>query len=173
VKVTYRDLSTDLSDLELAEPEMDIRSEGLYKKLVGESSAKQADDTDEPPCRPASTTIFHWVDFVCKRSETLLAQLQKELVEEGKRGKEVATLPVESVVENPNSYKADSSNGKDKMLDRLTFATITAKGLLGRGKQQWYRLRAYFLTKAESRKDVLTDTGVRLPITHTFELAIF
>jgi hypothetical protein len=168
-ELSYRDLSTDLSDLELAEPEMDIRAEEFAKKL---SPAKRANDAEDAPCRPAHTTIFHWVDFVCKRIEGLLAQLQKELVQEGKRGKEVVTLPVESVVANENSYKA-ASDEKGRTLDRLTFATLSARVLLGRSQQQWYRLRAYFLTMAESREDLLTGTRVQLPITQTFELAIF
>lgn len=170
-EMKYRDLSIDLSDLELAEPEMDIRAEELFKKLAGESLAKQADDAWER-CRPAHTTVFHWVDFVCKRAEALLTQLQKELVQEKKRGKEIAKLPGESLVENPNSYKA-GSHEKDDMLDRLSFATSAASRLLGQNMQQWYRLRAYFLRKAESRRDILTDTWVQLPITHTFELVIF
>lgn len=169
---TYRGLSTDLSDLELCDREMDIRAEELCKKLVGESSARQADDSGEPRCRPSHTTVFHWVDFVCKHIELLLMQLQKELVQERKRGKRKAMLPAESVVVNPNSYKASSDN-KGRMLDQLSFATCAASQLLGEGARQWHRLRAYFLTKAESRKDILTDTQLQLPITHTFELVIF
>lgn len=176
-RTEYREVSADLSDLELADPEMDIRSEEMYKEMVAEGAAKQTDkktddDAEEPGCRPAHTTVFRWVKFMCKRVEALLTQLQKELVQEKKRGKEVPKLPDESVVENPNSDKA-ASDEKDRKLDRLSFATCAAESLLGQGKQQWYRLRAYFLARAESRKDVLTETMVQLPITHTFELAVF
>ena len=171
-ETAYRDVSTNLSDLELADPEMDIREEELYKKLVAEGSAKQADDNKNPVCRPAHTTVFYWVEFTCKRIEALLMQLQKELVQQKKRGQKVAKLPAESHVDNPNSYKA-ASDKKARMLDRLSFATCAARLLFGQSKQQWYRLRAYFLTRAESRKDLLTDMRVRLPITQTFELAIF
>jgi len=176
-RTEYRDVSTDLSDLELADPEMDIRSEELYKEMVSEAAAKQigkktADDAEGPWCRPAHTTVFRWVEFMCEHVEALLTQLQKELVQEKKRGKTVSKLPAESVVENPNSDKAASSE-KDRKLDRLSFARCAADSLLGQGEKQWYRLRAYFLARAESRKDVLTETMVQLPITHTFERGVF
>lgn len=155
-ETTYREQSTDLSDLELADPEMDIRDEEFCKQLVADGAAKQTDDGVESRCRPSRTTVFYWVDFVCKRIEALLMQLQKELVQEKKRGNELAKLPAESLV-NPNSYKA-ASDEKGSRLDRLSLATCTASQLIIQSKQQWYRLRAYFLAKAESRKDVLTDT---------------
>jgi hypothetical protein len=170
-EIAYRDLSTDLSEMELAEPEMDVRAEELCGKLLEVSPPKKADDVDEPPCRPSYTTVFGWVDFACKRTESLLLQLQKELVQERKRGKEITKLPAEGLVENPNGYKS-TSDEKERMLDRLSFATCPVSRLLIQSKKQWYGLRAYFLTKAESRKDVLTDTRVQLPITQTFELAI-
>jgi hypothetical protein len=77
-------------------------------------------------------------------------------------------LPVESLVENPNSYKA-TSDEKGGMLDRVSFATCAAELLLGPGKQQWYRLRAYFLTIAESRNDLLTGTRLQMSVTQSFE----
>jgi hypothetical protein len=172
MEVAYRGVSADLSDLELVEPEMDVREEELYENVFEGGAAKQVGGVDEPPCRPAHTTVFGWVDFACKRTEALLLQLQKELVQERKRGKEIAQLPPEGLVENPNSYKA-ASDEKDRMLDRLSFAMCTAVQLVTQSKQQWYRLRAYFLIKAETRKDVLTETRVQLPITQTFEPAIF
>lgn len=176
-RTKYRDVSADLSDLELAAPEMDIRSEEMYKVLVAESATKQTDKktdhgSEEAECRPAHTTVFRWVKFMCKHAEALLTQLQKEMVQEKKRGREVPKLPEERFVENPNSSKA-ASEQKARNLDRLSFATCAADSLVGWGKQQWNRLRAYFLARAESRKDVLTETILRLPITQTFELVIF
>lgn len=173
----YRDVSANLSSLELVDPEMDIREEEMYKELVAESAARQTEKktghhAEEPVCRPAHTTVFRSVKFMCKHVEGLLMQLQKELVQAKKRGREVSKLPDESDVENPNSDKA-ASYDKSKKLDRLTFATCLADSLFGQGKRQWYRLRAYFLATAESRKDVLTETVVQLPITQTFELVIF
>jgi hypothetical protein len=169
-------VSVDLSDLQLVAPEMDIRATEKYKQMVADRAAKDTgkstNDGKEPECRPAHTTVFRWVDDMCKRVEGLLTQLQKELVQEKKRGREVPKLADESVVVNPNSDKA-ASDEKIQKLDRLSFATCAADGWLGQGKQQWYRLRAYFLAAAESRKDVLTETKVWMPITQSFELAIF
>jgi len=170
-EMSYWDVSIDLSDIELAEPEMDIRGEESYRELVLERPVRPTDEEGEQRCRPVRSTVFYWVKFVCNRIEGLLTQLQKELVQEKKRGREVETLPAESLVENPNSYKAARAE-QVSMLDRLSFSTCVADRLLGRGKQQWYRLRAYFLTRAESREDVLTGTRVQLPITQSFELVI-
>jgi hypothetical protein len=162
-------VSIDLSDLELAEPEMDITKEESYERLVGKTAAPPTEEEGESRFRPARSTVFHWVNFVCRRIERLLAQLQKEFVQEKKRGREVGALPDESLVENPNSYKA-ASDDKAGMLDRVLFATCVADWLLGQGKRQWYRLRAYFLTKAESRNDLLTGALLQMPITQSFEL---
>jgi len=126
---------------------------------------------DDAPSRPAHNTIFDWVNFACKRIESTLMQFQKELVQETKRGKGVAKWTAESILENPNSYKAASAE-KDSLLDRLSFATGMANTLLRKSTRSWYGVRAYFLTRAETRKDLLTDTGVKLPITQTFELTI-
>jgi hypothetical protein len=168
-EASYLDVSIDLSDIELAEPEMDIAKEECYEELVGKTAKQSTDEAGEPRFRPVRSTVFHWVNFVCKRVEGLLTQLQKELVQEKKRGREVWALPAESQVENPNSYKA-ASEEKAGRLDRLSFATIAGEQFLGQSKRQWYRLRAYFLTKAESRNDLLTDTLLQMPITQSFEL---
>lgn len=165
---TYLDVSIDLSEIELAEPEMDITKEDSHEKLVGENVTSPTDEEGEPRCRPVRSTVFYWVNSVCTRIEGLLTQLQKELVQARKRGREVGVLPVESLVENPNSYKA-TSDEKGGMLDRVSFATCAAELLLGPGKQQWYRLRAYFLTIAESRNDLLTGTRLQMSVTQSFE----
>jgi len=164
-ELTYLDVSIDLSDIELAEREMDITEEESYEQLAGSTPTE---DEGEPRCRPVRSTVFYWVNFVCTRIEGLLTQLQKELVQEMKRGREVGALPAESLVENQNSYKA-TSDEKVTMLDRVSFATCAVDWLLGQGKQQWYRLRAYFLAKAESRNDLLTGTRLQMPITQSFE----
>jgi hypothetical protein len=95
--------------------------------------------------------------------------MQKEVVQARKRGREEVVLPAESSVENPNSYKA-TADEKRRMLDRVSFATRAIDKLLGQGKQQWYRLRAYFSTAAESRNDLLTGIRLQMPITQSFEL---
>jgi hypothetical protein len=165
--VTYLDLSLDLSETHGAEEKLDIKELEQCCSLE-----PKADDSDEPKSRPASTTVFYWVDFMCKRIEALLTQMQKELVQGMKRGKQsykpAGMKAVESLVENPNSYKAGSVE-KAKMLNRLSFTMIVGQQLLGQSQEQWCRLRAYFLTAAETCNDVLTDKRVWLSATQSFE----
>jgi hypothetical protein len=172
-ETTYRYLTEGLADLEFVDPEMDIRAEKMYQQIVEENKVKQIEDESEKKsCRPAYTTVFYWVNFACKHIEGLLMQIQKELVHEQKRRKLEIELPVESTVENPNSDKA-ATNSKSNMLNMLAFMTLAAMLLLKHKDRVWQNLRAYFLVKAESRKDLLTDTVVKLFTTHTFELVIF
>jgi hypothetical protein len=172
-EVTYRGLNVDLSDLEFIDPEIDIRAEKMYEQIVEENKAKQIEDGSEKNSyRPAHTTVFYWIDFVCKRIESLLVQTQKELVHEQKRRKVEIELPAENIVENANSHKA-ATGDKWHILNLLSFLTLAAKLLVKHNEHTWQRLRAYFLVKAESRKDLLTDTVVKLFTTHTFELVLF
>jgi hypothetical protein len=171
IEITYKNLSADLSDLELAPPEMDIRKLELFDTLRVQNEERQPGSVGQPVYRPAHNTVFYWVDFVCGRIEKLFQQLQKEAIQERKRGREWQ-LPIESVVENPNGYKAASTKKRDT-LNRISALTCAAQVWLGEGNPVWQKLRAYFLAAAESRNDVLTNTRVSLPITHTFESAIF
>jgi hypothetical protein len=162
-----------LSDLEFVDSQMDIRPEKMYQQIVEENKAKQiVDGSEKKSCRPAHTTVFYWVNFVCKHIEGLLMQTQKELVHEQKRRKIEIELPPESTVENPNSSKA-ATDDKSNMLNLMSFMTLAAMLLFKHKEYIWQNLRAYFLVKAESRKDLLTDTVVWLFTTHTFELVIF
>jgi hypothetical protein len=136
----------------------------MYRGIGGTSSK-----TKDSGCSPVASTVFYWVDFACKRIEELLQQMQKELV---RRGRQMELLPREANVENPNSYKA-YAEGKSGMLDRLSFLTCASELLLGHSKQVWQKLRAYFLTAAEFRKDLLTGRFVKLSTTQTFESVIF
>jgi len=151
----YRELSATLSESEFLEAERDIRQTEFYEKLSGTGEIK-ATVTKDKGCRPSHCAIFYWVDFVSKRIESVLQQVQKELV---RRQKEVKMLPPESFVENANSGKAQSSI-KAKALDRLSFVTVAARLLLNESDRSWERLRTYFLTQAEYCKDLLTDTPV-------------
>jgi len=54
-------------------------------------------------------------------------------------------------------------------LNRLTLESMAAKLLVGSGQAAWQKLRAYFLEKAESCKDILTEVAVVLTRAHTFE----
>ena len=157
----YRELSAALSESEFVDAERDIRQTDLYEKLSKTGKIKVA-VTKDKGCRPSHCAIFYWVDFVCKRIESVLQQMQKELV---RRQKEVKMLPPESFVENANSGKAQSSV-KARALDRLSFATVAARLLLNERHRSWEQLRAYFLIQAEHCKDLLTDTQVRCQL-HT------
>jgi len=196
-QATYRDASTDLSDMDFADQSIDIRETEAYKRLAGEPE-KKADYSMEQSTknpvktgarkilagpkkragknnesqRPVHTTVFYWVDFLCKESEKLLGQLQKEFVREWKRSNRELSLPAASAIENPNKDKACSSI-KGSLLDQISLVSMAAKILFNRDIQQWERLRAYFLTKAESCKDILTNTIVVLTRTQTFELDHF
>ncbi|MCI0564292.1 MAG: hypothetical protein MN733_37945 [Nitrososphaera sp.] len=157
----YRELSPALSEPEFLEAERDIRQTKFYKKLSKTGEIKVA-VTKDKGCRPSHCAIFYWVDFICKRIESVLQQVQKELV---RRQKEIKMLPPESFVENANSRKAKSSI-KAEALDRLSFVTVAGRLLLNERDRSWERLRAYFLTQAEHCKDLLTATPVRCQL-HT------
>jgi hypothetical protein len=166
-ETSYRYLAGGLSDLEFAEPEMNIRQTEFYADALKEGKIAGA-ATGSGGYRPSYSTIFYWVDFVCKRIEAVLQQQQKELV---RRQKSLNAMPAENAVENPNNWKAQTKD-KAEDLDQLTFGTLAAEILLGSNQRVWERLRAYFLTKAESCRDLLTDTCVKLSSTQTFELKL-
>jgi hypothetical protein len=154
-KNRYRDLSAALSEPEFLEKEKDIRQTKLYHWLSESGKIKPA-ITKEQGCRPGHCAIFYWVDFVCKRTDSTLQQVQKELV---RRQNDLRILPPESIVENANSYKAWTGK-KMQELNRLSFATVAGRLLLKETDGLWERLRAYFLVQAENCKDLLTDASV-------------
>jgi hypothetical protein len=197
--VSYRDVSTELSEMEFADPAIDIRETETYKKLVEETEKQAACGMEsstnskikqvgrflgvpkkkaspnkggQEKQHPVHTTVFSWVEFLCKHAEWLLTQTQKELVQEWKRNKRELRLPAASAVENPNSKKACSAT-KIKLLDQVSLVSLGAKVLVSQSNKSWQRLRAYFLTKAELCKDILTNTIVVLTSTQTFELDLF
>lgn len=213
-EVSYKDLATELWDMEFADadPEIGIGHTQTYRNLVekGEEAecGNNTTELDKPSganeftgsrrrfwinkngrshflggprvlndrdranrgYRPAHTTVFSWVKFMCDSIEELLVQLQKELVREWKRSRTLLMLklPAESAVENPNSKKA-ASEAKAGALDRLSYASLAGRLLLNPITRVWQRVRAYFLTKAESRKDLLTSATVLFTSTHSFE----
>lgn len=196
--VTYRDASTELSDMEFADASYDIREIDIYKRLVEEETEKKADSSMEQAPqsplkkagrkfmagpkkrtgknsenqRPAHTTVFYWVDFMCRQAERLLIQIQKEFVQEWKRSKRDLKLPAAITIENPNSDRACSII-KCRQLNQLSVVSLAAKVLLKRDMRAWQGMRAYFMAKAESCKDILTNTIVVLTSTHSFELDLF
>jgi len=73
---------------------------------------------------------------------------------EGLRG-----LPREGASRTKQLQGADRD--KSTEVDRLSFAGLAARLLVIASEKPWWNLRAYFLTKAEYCKDLLTDARVR------------
>lgn len=124
--------------------------------------------------RPVRSTVFHWVDYACKRIKTMVQQTEKELV---RRRFNIETLPPESQVCNVNAEKTGIKlygNGykyqqeKPEELNMLTYGLMVATHLINNSKTKMHRLRAYFLEKAENCRELLSDVEVVLPIAHSF-----
>ncbi len=122
-------------------------------------------------CHPARSTVFSWVDFVCKRIVQTLQQMEKELV---LRGHDLQQLRPESCFVNENAWKAGGKKyrhqqQKPDQLNKLTYAIATAGPLLESERSTVEKLRAYFLGSAERCLDLLSDVSVVLSTTHTSE----
>lgn len=155
-QTSYRNVSDAVSEPEFVEEKEDIRQTKLYSQMSAKKAIKAA-VTEDGGSRPSHCTVFHSVNYLCKRVESIIQQLQKELV---RRQKDLRILPSEGSVENPNSFKAQGDI-KAQRLNRLSFADFAAKLLVSAIEKPWWKLRAYFLTKAEYCKDLLTDAAVR------------
>jgi len=196
-KVTYRAASTELSDLDFVEPEFDIRKTESFKMLATSEEAKGADSIDlKIPIKPEGipqgiailknkqnedgsdvqhpvpTTVFYWVNYICKQAERFLIQIQKEFVLEWKRSHRKLRLRAATDVSNPNAEKA-CSLAKGESLKQVTMLSWAAKDLIGEKRRQWQKLRTYFLLRAESCNDILTLTKVALKSTHSFQFDLF
>ena len=153
---SYREVSAELSEPEFVQKNEDIRHTKLYEEMLSRKDLKPA-VTKDGGSRPSHCSVFRWVNQLCKRVEPVMQQLQKELV---RRQKDLSLLPPESDVENPNRGKAHTFV-KAQRLDRLSFAGLAAELLVNENDRVWWKLRAYFLTKAEECNDLLTDARVR------------
>ncbi len=160
-KTSYRDVSDGLSDPEFVENDEDIRQTQLHELMLSRKELKPA-ETRGGGSRPSHCAVFRWAGYLCRRVEPVVQQLQKELV---RRQKDLSLLPRESDVENPNSAQAHTAI-KAQRLDRLSFAGFAARLLMNESDRAWWKLRAYFLTKAERCNDLLTDAPVRCQL-HT------
>jgi hypothetical protein len=155
-ETTYTDICTELSVFEPEEAE-----------AVGQGGK-------DGFC-PARSTVFAWVDFVCKRIERTVQQVEKELV---LRNIELKGLPGESLFMNQNAYKAGvprykHQKEKPTQLNKLTYGLAMA-GLLVKGLQDvTEKLRAYFLQYGEKCAELLSDVAVVLPIAHNSERLIW
>lgn len=161
VETSYRKVSDALSEPEFVEEKEDVRQTKLYRELLSKKGIEAA-VTKDGGSRPSYCTVFRFVDYLCKRVELIMQQLQKELV---RRQKDLKRLPLEGSVENPNSFKAQTDN-KAQRLDCLSFAAVTVQLLVNVSDKTWWKLRTYFLTKAEYCKDLLTDVRARCQL-HT------
>ena len=167
-ETSYRDVSTELSDLNFITSELDIRETELYRELQSgketevrslrcgnaESESGRAALNSEPTQRPLHTTVWTWLSKMCDRSEEVLQQIQKELVREWKRKGCSPCLP--PAVVNANSWKAWTVK-KANQLDLLVLAGRACIPLIEGTSQVWLSLRSYFFEKAETCQDLLTS----------------
>lgn len=158
-EATYRQLSTDLSDLEFIDSELDIRETEFYHllKTRGAVNARMKDrksDNSLPVEEPAHTTIWTWLSLMCRQIEKQLMQIQKERVREWKRSAHGMYFPLET--RNANSKKAFTEE-KTRQLDLLSLARVACRPLIDGAHYVWWKLRTYFLEKAETRFDLLTE----------------
>jgi hypothetical protein len=155
-ETSYRKVSDAVSEPEFVEEKEDIRETELYSELSSKKAIEAA-VTRDGGSRPSHCTVFRCVDYLCKRVELIMQQLQKELV---RRQRDLRKLPPEGSIENPNSFKAQTDS-KAQGLDGLSFVDFGARLLVSASEKRWSELRAYFLTQAEQCKDLLTDARVR------------
>ncbi len=124
---------------------------------------------------PARSTVFSWVNFVCKRIWKTVQQTEKELV---LQGLDVSELHRESSARNANAWKAGKLIGeksgkhqkeKPRELNGLTFVLLTGESLLNSERRVMEKLRTYFLQSAEKCLDLLSEVSMVLPTAQTSE----
>jgi hypothetical protein len=167
-EATYREVCTELS---VFSPDVEEGTEPV-EALMPTAVRKTRRDTSKEGFCPARSTVFSWVDFICKRTGNSVQQMEKELVLRNVGAKQ---LPGESQCENRNAYKAGllprykHQQEKRAELSRLTYGLALARLLVGSVEETIERLRAYFLQSAEKCADILSDVSQVLPITQTSE----
>jgi hypothetical protein len=147
------------------------RVESTYHSLSAELSVQEDDEGNEEQrpaitatepidklC-PAPSTVFAWVDFVCKRVERLVRHTVKAFITQ----RAVQLLPMQASATNPNKYKAGKSphychqKYKPDELNNVTYALHVAGAILDREQDISRNLRAYLMYVADSRFDLLSD----------------
>jgi hypothetical protein len=167
-ETTYREVCTELS---VFAPEAEEAGAPMEAPMQTAARKTSWDTSKEGFC-PARSTVFSWVDFVCKRSGGSVQQIEKELV---LRNFEVKEVPAESQTKNRNAYKAGlltrykHQQEKPAELALLTYGLTLARLLVGPVEETVERLRAYFLQSAEKCADTLSDVLQVLPIAQTSE----
>jgi hypothetical protein len=164
---SYRETSADLSVYEEKEEEESTVDDAPAQCKV---QPEDAVGGKEGFC-PVRATVFSWVDFLCKRIEKVLQQVEKELV---LQGFDMKKLRREREFRNKNASKAgaeryERQREKPRELDKLTYGLAAGRELVGGDRSTMEKLRAYFLKSAERCLDLLTDVSVVLPITQTSE----
>lgn len=121
---------------------------------------------------PARTTVFTWIDFVCKKIEKLVQHIAKELV---LRGANPAVLPAERTIRNVHAWKAGRlaryihQQNKPSELNKLSYAFEIGRGLVEEDQDCADKLRTHFLRFAENFFDMLSDVAVLTPTAQSFE----
>ncbi|MBZ0189667.1 MAG: DUF6431 domain-containing protein [Candidatus Obscuribacterales bacterium] len=161
-ETSYKEQSIELSVFN--DIECDNETTQILPQVENDSGSRDG-------CHPAKSTVFSWVDFVCKRVVQTLQQMEKELV---LRGHDLQQLRRESCFLNKNAWKAGGKKyrhqkQKPDQLNKLTYAIATTGPLLESERSTVEKLRAYFLGSAERCLDVLSDVSVVLSTTHTSE----
>jgi Domain of unknown function (DUF6431) len=165
---SYEGISLDLSQMH-EEGTADGKNVSAWKTKPNEEIET------EDSWRPFRSTVFHWVDYACKRIKTMVQQTEKELV---RRRFDIETLPLESQVCNVNAEKTGIKaygNGykyqheKPEELNMLTYGIMVATHLINSSETKLQKLRTYFLEKAENCRELLSDVMVVLPIAHSFD----
>ena len=165
-ETSYRDVCADLSIF------VDEADEDLQRAVRPRRTTVEAAKNGKDGFCPARSTVFSWVDFVCKRTGKGMQQFEKEVV---LRNGNVKTLPVESQYENKNAYKAGleprytHQQYKQEELNKLTYGLALGRLLIGSAQGAMEELRAYFLQSAETCADLLSAVMQMLPIAQTFE----
>ncbi len=131
-------------------------------------------DPGKEGCSPARSTVFGWIDFICKRIGMQLQRVQKEVI---LRGTPISTLPNTAFIRNANSRKSGDKRYKHQQkkaeeLDKLTYLLRIARSLTKTKERSMHLLRAYFFQFAEKCCDLLTDATLLLPIAQTSERQI-
>jgi hypothetical protein len=163
---SYRSISDDLSAYDVHEEE-----ESNEITAGTEQVTKSALASKEGAC-PARTTVFSWVDYVCKKAATMVQQIEKELI---LRGMPPSILPLEKFIVNKHAWKAGQQprymhqQGKQNELNKLSYGLEITRLLVADGKKIAEELRTYFMRFAERCVDILSDTAMVLSTAQSSE----
>jgi hypothetical protein len=132
---------------------------------IESSYTQQASDladlsTDAPP-RPSAAQIFKWVARLAEKSQSLLFQLQKEIVMRN------ATQLFDEACGcvSPNR-KAARTDYKKQLLLHLSEFVQLSRIFTQNIPEGFHRIHAFFLSEVESLQAIFCGRSLRLPTTH-------